>query len=214
MPRTLEKTVFTFEELSESAKKYALEKWSEMISGDEIHEPIYEDAQQAFALCGFSNLEICYSGFSFQGDGASFEGNWAASDVKPGELKSYAPDDGELGAIDDALAMLIARYPSMTATIKRSDNHSCHEYSVNVDVEVYDVDNDPINGVEFDSPEYKLMEAAGTRASEEFTEIARRCMRWIYKQLEKEYEYQNSEETMSENIIANEMEFDEEGILQ
>ena len=34
---------------------------------------------------------------------------------------------------------------------------------------------------------------------------------WIYDSLEKEYEYQMSDEFVTENIEANEYEFDEEG---
>lgn len=34
---------------------------------------------------------------------------------------------------------------------------------------------------------------------------------WIYRQLETEYDYQNSDEQVDESIIANEYEFTEEG---
>ena len=35
---------------------------------------------------------------------------------------------------------------------------------------------------------------------------------WIYKQLQKEYEYQNSNDAVAETIAANEYEFDSEGV--
>jgi hypothetical protein len=36
---------------------------------------------------------------------------------------------------------------------------------------------------------------------------------WIYRQLESEYDYANSDESVDENILCNEYEFDENGKL-
>jgi hypothetical protein len=36
-------------------------------------------------------------------------------------------------------------------------------------------------------------------------------MRWIYRQLEREYDYQNADAQVDENIRANEYEFYEDG---
>ncbi len=36
-------------------------------------------------------------------------------------------------------------------------------------------------------------------------------MNWIYRQLEKEYEYQNSDECVDENILCNSYTFTEDG---
>lgn len=211
MPRTIEKTVYTFDELDERAKDRAIQKYREMSAHDAIHKHIYEDAKTCFEFCGFADLEIQYSGFSCQGDGASFVGTWSAADVKPGQLKQHAPQDEELAALDDEFAALKARYPSMTATITRTDSHYCHEHTVTAEAACYNEDNDPINGFVYESPHWKLMETAGLVVADEFEELARRCMRWIYKQLEKEYDYQTSDEHIIDMIEANEMEFDENG---
>ena len=48
-------------------------------------------------------------------------------------------------------------------------------------------------------------------AEHNFEEAARDCMRWIYHRLEKEYDWQNADEQVAENIEANEYEFTEEG---
>jgi hypothetical protein len=42
-------------------------------------------------------------------------------------------------------------------------------------------------------------------------ENARDAMRWVYRQLEAEWEYRNSNEVVDEDIRANEYEFDEDG---
>lgn len=48
-------------------------------------------------------------------------------------------------------------------------------------------------------------------ATDGIKELLRDYMRWIYKQLEKEHEYQNSNEVVDETITINEYEFDEDG---
>jgi hypothetical protein len=46
---------------------------------------------------------------------------------------------------------------------------------------------------------------------EELAEALRAFMKWIYRQLEREYDYLTSDEAIAESIIANEYEFTEEG---
>ena len=50
-------------------------------------------------------------------------------------------------------------------------------------------------------------------AAETFTDISRDLMRWLYSSLEAEYEYQNSDEKVADNIIINGYEFDVDGNL-
>lgn len=47
--------------------------------------------------------------------------------------------------------------------------------------------------------------------SDDLRECLADFSRWIYRNLEKEYDYQNSDETIEEAIIANEYEFTEDG---
>jgi hypothetical protein len=42
-------------------------------------------------------------------------------------------------------------------------------------------------------------------------DILRDYMRWIYRTLEKEYDYMTSEEAIKETIIANDYEFTKDG---
>lgn len=46
---------------------------------------------------------------------------------------------------------------------------------------------------------------------DEIAETLRDYMHWIYRQLEKEYDYLNSDEAVDESIKANEYEFTEDG---
>lgn len=47
--------------------------------------------------------------------------------------------------------------------------------------------------------------------SDDLRECLADFSRWIYRNLEKEYDYQNSDEAVEEAIIANEYEFTEDG---
>ena len=47
--------------------------------------------------------------------------------------------------------------------------------------------------------------------AEEVTQLMRDFANWIYKALELEYEWRNSDEQVDESILSNEYEFDEEG---
>ena len=48
-------------------------------------------------------------------------------------------------------------------------------------------------------------------AEDDIAQLMRDFADWIYDQLEKEYEYQCSDNVVEESIIANEYEFDEDG---
>jgi len=50
------------------------------------------------------------------------------------------------------------------------------------------------------------------RSDDEFIELAKDCMRWCYRQLEKAYEWQNADEQVDESIVANEYEFLKSGV--
>ncbi len=71
----------------------------------------------------------------------------------------------------------------------------CHEYSMSI-------------AVERDSPNNQQMTAA---AEDTVAELLRDLARWLYRQLEREYEYQTSDEVTDEAIVANEYTFTDDG---
>lgn len=172
---------------------------------------------------------VFYSGFSSQGDGACFEGTWNAADVKADKLKESAPQDKDLHRIVDEFAKVAATYPNAFFSVKHS-GHYYHELctqfdcnpgefsgSIAVDVDCEECDG---SGVSTDrSRPYECatcLDATVARWTTDFPEntlieTAREFMRWIYSALETEWEYQNANEQVDENIRANEYEFTEEG---
>ena len=70
--RTIEKTVYQFSELSEKAKETVLNKYRENFDFEFYSECIIENFKEKLENIGFNDVEIYYSGFSSQGDGACF----------------------------------------------------------------------------------------------------------------------------------------------
>jgi len=203
--RTLETTVFKFDELSEDAKQYALEKLWDLNVDYDWWEFLFDDAANIAELFGldirqtrkermdksyFYKPTIYFSGFSSQGDGACFEGRYS---YQKGGLKAvmeYAPKDEELHRIVRDLQNLQAKnfYKVTFRTYHRGFYH--HENCMYLD------DYEGCEGYEDD-----------------FLEVMRDFARWIYKCLESEHDWLTSEESILETIHANEYEFTEDGDL-
>jgi len=215
MPRTFteEKTVYGFDELDKKAQERALDYFRSSACDDSWwHECIYEDAARIFDILGIHSErsiklmsgktrqepDISFSGFWCQGDGASFTGSWRYKRGMVKAMKAYAPQDSELQEIATGLQEMQRRtFYKLTARIVRTDSHYCHENTVSFEFEI-------------DGDSWRAIPDDVTGGVENYMQ---RLMRWIYRQLEKEYEYQTSDECLIENIHANEYEFDESGRL-
>lgn len=205
--RTIEKTVYQFSELSDDAKENAREWYRGWL--DELdYSCVIDDAVNMASIIGITvdvrawrntngftgkTPKIYFSGFSSQGDGASFEGDYR---YKKGAAAAVAYESG-----NDATLINIAKrlqeiqhrnFYSLRANVSTSGRY-CHEYAMRADV--------------FD----RFGESANDDISEEILDEMRDFARWIYKRLEQEYEYINSDETIEESILHNEYEFFENG---
>jgi hypothetical protein len=211
MPRTevIERKIFKFAELSPRAKERARQWWRDGFD-DDLVDLNSDDFGTIAGILGIEfdydyhdtvggqrrgSPRILYSGFSCQGDGACFEGRYTYAKGAPKAIRAYAPKDERLHAIADALqAAQRPHFYKLEARVKHS-GHYYHEYCT--DIEVTD-------GDDYGSRDL-------TEASKAITEALRDFMRWIYRQLEADYEYQMSDESVDESIECNEYEFDEEG---
>lgn len=187
--RVIEKTVFTYSELSEDAQEKAREWWRSCDVGDNFwSEHVIDDAKTIGALMGFDITGVYWSGFWSQGDGACFEGSIGYAKGCLRTVMAHAPTDTELHAIAKAWQKLQARYfYRITGSVRHRGRYS-HEQSTEFSFD--------------DIPE---------SAEDDAADIARDYMRWIYSRLENEYEYQNSDDVVAENITVNGYEFDENG---
>jgi len=212
MPKTKTTTVYTFAELSDSAKTYAREQYRELEaqSGDTFFaESVLEDAVTIAGLLGITlstrtvrlgngttrqEPVIHWSGFGSQGDGASFEGTYAYNIGTWAKIKAHAPKDEQLHAIAGVLQSVQSRhFYRITAQLYSRSSRYSHAEAIQIDVDR--TDEIPVPMQDRDS----------------IAEALRDFMRWIYTALEREYEYTLSDEVIDGYLEANEYEFDEDG---
>lgn len=175
--------IYTIDELNKEAKAKAIE----CVRNSELMEffpdlEIYKDGLKAK---GFENAEIRYSGFGSQGDGASF-----TCDCNLDKLNNAY----KLG-LKSSIVIAISEYCLIDITTNSS--RYCHEKTMTYDV----------------YPERRafMLHKKANEAAEQILEIARSEARQIYKSLESEYDYQNSDEAIIEYCKANNVEFLESG---
>jgi hypothetical protein len=195
--------LFTFNELSDSAKEKARNWWREGSNDDTFwSECVIDEAKEEGRNMGLDIDKVYFRGFWSQGDGACFEGTWHACDVKAGETaKDWgdSPATKEVRRIAAEFEETAKNFPNASFSVKHSGHYS-HEFCTTFNVSLgEDEDNGSISQEEW------------SRAEGDLIETARDYMRWIYKQLEKEYEYQNSDEVIDELLESNGYTFREDG---
>lgn len=186
--------VYTFEELSPEAKEKALEKFRNINVEHDWYEFTIDDWRGKLSEAGWGNLEaieISFSGFWSQGDGASFT-------VK----KMY--DDNVLKLIDTYKLVekysLLKEAEYLEGSITRRGMYS-HESST-----IIEINGDPKEGVDYDEFHKQL-----SGLEKDLKEIMVNLNHDIYKELEKEYENAISDEAVRDAILINEYEFLEDG---
>ena len=210
MPQIVEITVYTIDELSDAAKENARVWYRESCLDFEWYDFVYEDFGRICGILGVtlqtsplplhggSTLDkprIFHSGFSSQGDGASYEGRWSHATGARKAIREYAPQDEELHRIADALQAIQRRnFHQLHATIRQRGRY-CHEYSMEIEVER-------------DSP---TRQPLTDDAEDAVTEAMRDLARWLYRQLRQEYEHLTSDEAIDETLAANRWSFTASG---
>jgi hypothetical protein len=210
MPEIVQTTVYRLDELDESAKGRARDWYRQRAFDDDWYEFVYEDFETICEILGVrlktrtvdlmgggtrQKPRIYFSGFSSQGDGACFEARYSYEKATGTKIHEHAPLDAELHRIADELQAIQRRnFYQLRAEATHHDRY-CHEYSMDI-------------SVERDSPAYQDMTAD---AEEAVSELLRDLARWLYRQLEREYEYQTSDAVIDEAIAANEYTFTEVG---
>ena len=193
MSKIIKTKVYQLDELTEDAKETAREWYRGGALDYEWYESVYEDAKTIAGLMGINIDKIYFSGFSSQGDGACFEGNYSYAKQSVKKVMEYAPQDKNLHRIVKALYQLQKiNFYQLEAHVKHS-GHYYHEFCTRIDVS------------------YLCGRYTHIDTAEELTELLRDFMHWIYRQLETEYDYLLSDESVDETIKINEYTFTEDG---
>lgn len=210
MPEIIQTTVYQFRELSDPAKERARSWYRETAIDPDWYDFVCADFE---AICGILGLDLksrtvrlvgggtrqkpClyFRGFWSQGDGACFEGVYTHERQAPAKIRHHAPQDVGLHRISDTLQAIQRRnfYRLRAEILHRGPYY--HEHCM-------------VIAVERDSPTGQAMTAD---AEDIVTEALRDLARWFYRQLEREYAFQTSDETVDEAMTANAYTFTETG---
>ena len=210
MPKIIKTTVYRLDELSDTAKEKARAWYREGGFDYDWFDFVYDDFERICDILGIdlktvpvrlygggTRQKTCiwFSGFWRQGDGACFEGRYSYMKGAPRKIRDYAPQDTELHRIADSLQAVQHRNFYQLSANACHRGHYYHEYCMAI-------------SVERDSPIYQDMT---TDAETAVAEGLRDMARWLYRQLEEEYNFLTSDMVVDEAIIANEYTFTETG---
>lgn len=203
--------LYTFDGLSDEAKEKARTWYRSFDIDDDWYECVYDDCEAVCAILGITPDTrtvslygggtrqkpcIWFSGFSSQGDGACFQGMYRYAKAASRKIREYAPQDSELHAIADDLQGTQRRnFYQLVVMISHRGRYS-HEHSMQF-------------VIERDNRRYQEITAG---AEETVTEALRDLARWLYRQLEREYDYRMSDTVVDEMLTVNAYTFTETGL--
>lgn len=203
------KTEFEFHELSPSAKERAIQEHAESL-WDDWHSFVIEDWKAKLDTHGFTNPKIYFSGFWSQGDGASFEADFCyAGDAA---LQWLEPCDLERLTALKVKVRMDGCEPVPELVISgqiTQGGHYCHKYTMAAHGDVH-LDS-CLNEIRDECDDF--IESLKSDPIDAILEHARDLADDIYSDLEKEYEYQTSEQNVAEMSKANDWRYDKEGNL-
>ena len=184
---TVTYTYYTFDELTDDQKKKAIDKHREINVDYDWYDHTISDFKEVLEILGFKKVDISFSGFWSQGDGASFTGEFLIpSDDDTLEMR-VKKLESEYTWHYEGNEKLFKRYSEMsfkddeslyleTYEVYRISHHYCHSNTITCD-------------------------------HDELKEFVRSFSDFIYKTLEKEYDHLTSDEVVKETLISNEIEF-------
>lgn len=180
--KVIEVKVYDFEELTDAAKENARSWWRRSVEFD----PDFEDINAIAEIFGISEMKIAYSGFGSQGDGASFTGKYDFRPNSCDDIFRYAPNDGELQEIARALELAQSLCDNkLQADIIRCGHRYYHENTVIFNIFRRDDDSVPDN------------------VEDLIKESMRSFMKWIYNNIESQYDYIMSDKQVDEDLTEN-----------
>jgi hypothetical protein len=191
---------------------------------------VYDDFKAICDILGImlQDGEPSFSGFASQGDGASFAGVYRAVtyttttinhryETAPDELRAYAGNDTQLHAIADELCTLNRVYTPMYVNISRPYGGRCvYAETMHATIDHFWCDDlgwTDTHDAEDGEPRWppEVMQ----QIEDQLTDLFRRLADWLYRTLEKEYEYLTSDEAIIESLEANGIEEEnDEGVCR
>lgn len=207
--REIKTKVYSFRELNDEAKTKAIKNRRYKGEYDLDTDYIVEDLEESY---GFTDVKVYWSGFYSQGDGACFTGrldNNGIAKLIEKENKVF-----QFTAFYNALKL-----NTIYCTIKiEHSGRYYHEYMTNTTCYFENQDNSELTG-DIAKDAEKFQDWFDDRINDK-TDRSKNCgdgwlirkNKAIYKMLESDDEYKNSDEYISEQLIESGEEFTEDGI--
>jgi hypothetical protein len=206
--KTIQLNLYEFAELKEAAKEKAIEADRYINVDYDWWEFIYDDFISICKTIGITidRKNIFFRGFYSQGDGSGF-----TADIDLPELldsiahqkwKTYAPQlelDLKVPDIDRRVLQLIRAHKLDAAP---QIIHPHRAYYVKAELN---------ENLPYSYHGYPLIEKQLDRLEDGLTKIAKVLNRYLYKNLEAEYEYQTEEQAVAATIETNEYWFTADG---
>ena len=215
----IERTIklYQFDELDDRAKERAREWYrGEDNSLDyEWWDAVYDDFERVCDILGIElstspvrlmgggtrqKPDIQFSGFSSQGDGASFEGYFRGKLDMVEKIKEYAPLDTDLHSIAECLFVdFVEPYNATCRVDITTSGRYSHSHTMRFEFNEY----------EDSEGEWRPMEDLSRESVVEYN--LRDLADWLYSNLETEYDWLTADEQIDESIRSNEYTFLEDG---
>jgi hypothetical protein len=197
--RTIETTVFKYDELDDKAKARAV-NWFRECEATDFNPAIEEQLGDALDQLGFYARHNTQWALHDRGsEGASFEGWWAADELRLDVLIAERPTDTVLHGIGAKLMTIMLACPTRLAQISRvGPNRRVPAHRADVRFADRDTDSDS-----WDDDMYPDELA--------FAEFVNEVFAWMHKYIEAEYDYLTSDDACIESIEVNDYTFNEVG---
>ena len=186
--QTVNVELFSINELSEDAKKKAIEK--ERTHCDVDLSCTVEYIEEILTCLGFQSPKISYSGFSSQGDGLSFTSdNWQYKKGMLDKLKECTRELCFLNVAKQLQVMAKNTGYKLQFSVNRTSHRYAHENTVQIENSLYS--------------DFSL-----SADQDEILTTLKNCLCLVfYRMLEKDYDYQCSDEYIIESLQANDVMF-------
>lgn len=192
-------TVCKFSELTPAVQKRVLDKMRDWQVDYDWYESEIDYWKEKLDLIGFENAKIAFSGFSSQGDGASFTAD--INSEKIFNTLAYCAERYDDARVIDLAEKLYVN-DGFEMRIERTHSNYSHERTVKVNVEM-----------DFRYRDNKFWKHIMENFEYVLDMLRIDLCHAIYKSLESEYDYLTSDESIIEMIEANDYEFTINGEL-
>jgi hypothetical protein len=202
--KTIRVKVYQYNELSEAAKAKARDWWLSLDTFDA--EGLVSEFKAFLEDIGFAEVDVHYSGFGSQGDGACF-------DFKGLDFKKFSEAGDGWGSYSELHRITAAHGPNRKDIRNACRITDCLEaWSVRTSfAHHYSHSKTRWAEVSYCGRRSRCLEALEIRLKDMLTTFCREASEDFYSSLEKEYDYTRSEEYVAEAMEANDYTFTKDG---